>query len=168
MDPRMQAREWFMDKPGTNRYDIEVHVQRSFWHNGFGQAFFRCTSAEPPYACEGFWRGQELKFEWVPRQWLALYMQEYDDDVVDAFSSVMRLEPSLRYAVVSSPDGEVSDTESESVAAESDAPESEVAAAREPDAGFEERIVVEWRVGAADKRMVELNASAGIHAVEPM
>jgi hypothetical protein len=168
MDPRMQAREWFMDKPGTNKYDIEVHVQRSFWHSGFGQAFFRCTSAEPPYACEGFWRGQELEFEWVPRQWLALYLREFDNDVVDAFSRVMRLEPSLRYTLVSSPDEDVPDTGSEAVAAESDGTESEEAADGEPDAGFTERVVVEWRVGETDNRVAELNASAGIHAVEPM
>jgi hypothetical protein len=161
MDPRMQAREWFMDRPGTNKYDIEVHVQRSFWHNGFGQAFFRCTRTEPPYACQGFWRGQELEFEWVPRQWLALYMQAYDAGIVAAFTRVMRLEPSLRYGIISSPDGQVEGAEPEPAAPE-------VAEDTAPGTGFEERTVVEWRVRDRDERLAELGQRERVHDIEPM
>ncbi|MFQ5594252.1 MAG: hypothetical protein ACE5HA_08890, partial [Anaerolineae bacterium] len=145
MDPRMVAREWFLDKPGDNKYDIEVHVQRSFWHNGFGEAFFRCVKADPPYKCVGFWRGQAIEFEWAPRQWLTLSMQEYDAGVVDGFSGVMHLEPSLRYSVVEPSNGHNPD--------EGEPAEAEAAA--------QERFVVEWRVRDVEQRLNELAEQAG-------
>ena len=149
MDPRMAAREWFLDKPGDNKYDIEVHVQRSFWHNGFGEAFFRCTKADPPYKCVGFWRGQEIEFEWVPRQWLTLSMPEHDAGVVDGFSGIMHLEPSLRYTITASPNGH-STSESESPGTES---------------ATQERFVVEWHVRDVEQRLRELAEQAGVRGV---
>lgn len=153
MDPTMQAREWFLDKPGANKYDIEAHVQRSFWHNGFGEAFFRCTEAEPPYRCEGFWRGQELEFEWVPRQWLTLYMQAYDENIVEGFSGVMRLQPSIRYTLAASQHGQGT---GEEAPAEAEADEG---------AGPQERFAVEWRVRSVAERMRELVEQAGVESV---
>jgi len=146
----MAAREWFLDKPGDNKYDIEVHVQRSFWHNGFGEAFFRCTKADPPYKCVGFWRGQEIEFEWVPRQWLTLSMPEHDAGVVDGFSGVMHLEPSLRYTITASPNGH-STSESESPGTES---------------ATQEQFVVEWRVRDVEERLRELTEQAGVRDVQ--
>jgi len=145
----MAAREWFLDKPGDNKYDIEVHVQRSFWHNGFGEAFFRCTKADPPYKCVGFWRGQEIEFEWVPRQWLTLSMPEHDAGVVDGFSGIMHLEPSLRYTITASPNGH-STSESESPGTES---------------ATQERFVVEWHVRDVEQRLRELAEQAGVRGV---
>jgi hypothetical protein len=145
MDPRMAAREWFLDQPGHNKYDIEVHVQRSFWHNGFGQAFFRCTKAEPPYKCVGFWRGQEVELEWTPRQWLTLSMQKFDASMVDGVSGVIRLEPSLRYTVEAAQNGQAGEAE-------------EVA-------GTEARVVVEWRVRNVTQRLAELGR-AGVRDVQ--
>lgn len=147
MDPRMAAREWFLDKPGDNRYDIEVHVQRSFWHNGFGEAFFRCTKADPPYECVGFWRSQEIELEWVPRQWLILYMQEYDETMVESVGRVIRLKPSLRYSLAGSENGHA-------------ASEGE-----QTEAGDQERSVVEWRVRNVEQRLQELAEQAGVREV---
>lgn len=178
MDPRMQAREWFLDKPGTNKYDVEVHVQRSFWHNGFGEALFRCTKAEPPYRCKGFWRSQELEFEWVPRQWLTLYMQEYDENIVEGFSRVMRLEPSLRYTMTVSQDGhtqaaEAADDGEEAETAETgdqagDAGEAPGTEAAEADTGSQERFVVEWRARNVEQRLRDLAEQAGVRDVRQM
>lgn len=156
MDPRMAAREWFLDKPGNNRYDIEVHVQRSFWHNGFGEAFFRCTKADPPYKCTGFWRGQEIELEWVPRQWLILYMQEYDENIVEGVSGVIHLEPSLRYSVAASQNGQGT---SEEAPAEAGA---------NGEAGPQERIAVEWRVHDVEERMRGLIEQPGVSGVRQM
>lgn len=163
----MQAREWFLDKPGDNTYDIEVHVQRSFWHNGFGEVFFRCTKADPPYKCEGFWRGQELEFEWVPRQWLTLYLQEYDEGIVAGFSGVMRLDPSIRYTLAAAGNGEA--PEASEAGQEEAEPEAENGdqASDEPagDAGPQAQPVVEWRVRDVDERMRELIEQEGVSDV---
>ena len=97
MQALLTTREWFYDEPGHNAYNVEEHVRRSFWMHGFGQAWFRCTRAEPPYRCEGWWRGQELAFEWVPRLWLKLHLQSFDQDIVDGFSKVIGMKPFVRY-----------------------------------------------------------------------
>jgi hypothetical protein len=97
MEARLKTREWFYDTPGHNTYDIEEHVRRSFWMYGFGRAWFRCTRAEPPYRCQGWWRGQELAFEWVPRRWLKVYLQSFDKSIVDGFSAVVGMKPFVRY-----------------------------------------------------------------------
>lgn len=170
MDPRMQAREWFLDKPGINTYDIEVHVQRSFWHDGFGEAFFRCTEVEPPYRCEGFWRGQEVAFEWVPRQWLILYLQEYDEAVVEGFSAVMRLSPSIRYTLAVSQDGsaaeDAGDSEADAAAAGGD--EDGATGNGQAESELQEQVVVEWRVRSVDERMRELIEQDGVSGVRQL
>ncbi|MBS1253382.1 MAG: hypothetical protein MAG451_02431 [Anaerolineales bacterium] len=166
----MQAREWFLDKPGTNAYDIEVHVQRSFWHNGFGEAFFRCTKAEPPYRCEGFWRGQEIAFEWVPRQWLTLYLQEYDEGLVEGVSGVMRFAPSIQYALAVSQDGSApegaGDSESDAAAAEGGS--GGAAGDDQVESESQEQVVVEWRVRGVDERMRELIEQDGVSGVRQL
>ena len=148
MDPRMAAREWFYDSPGHNKYDIEAHVQRSFWHNGFGQAFFRCTKADPPYKCVGFWRGQEVELEWVPRRWVKLTMEKDDPAMVEGLSGILRLNPALRYIAT--------------------AAQAEPATAGEEPAPAEnprEHIVVEWRVRNVEQRLQELAEQAGVRDV---
>lgn len=152
MDPRMTAREWFLDKPGNNKYDIEVHVQRSFWYNGFGQAFFRCTRAEPPYKCIGYWRGQEIELEWIPRQWVILSMQRYDDSMVESVNWVIRLKPSLRYSLAASDSGHSAGAGSQA----------------EGETTAHERFVVEWHVRNVEERMRDLAEQAGVRDVRRM
>jgi hypothetical protein len=147
MDPRTAARAWFLDKPGSNRYDIEVHVQQSFWHNGFGGAFFRCTNVDPPYHCTGFWRGQEVELEWVPRQWLSLSMQTYDETMAEGIARILRLEATLRYTMAVSSNGQ-------------DAEEAEPTGAA--------RYVVEWRVRDGEQRKRELEEQTGVGDVQAL
>lgn len=81
---------WFTKELPPTRHGIENAVRLSFWAAGFGELWFTCVNAEPPFKCQGLWRSTEpLTLEWVPKDYLLLRMKGPNQEVLDAFERVL-------------------------------------------------------------------------------
>ena len=92
------AQYWFDTTPGTNTFDIGEHIRLSFWRYGLGTAWFKATSAVPPYMAEARWNDISFHFEWVPQQYLILRLPHAEKTVEDAFGLVLGFKPVFRYS----------------------------------------------------------------------
>ncbi len=89
---------WFSKTLPSSRHGIENAVRLAFWAAGFGDTYFTCTSADPPYKCMGLWRSTDpLEIEWVPMDHFLLRMKKADQDAFDAFERVLGHAPLAAY-----------------------------------------------------------------------
>jgi hypothetical protein len=89
MEPTMTP-YWFAKKMPSSRHGIENAVRLAFWAAGFGDTWFTCTQAEPPYKCQGLWALTEpFECEWMPKDYFLLKMKQPNQRMLEAFERVL-------------------------------------------------------------------------------
>lgn len=96
------AGTWFFQEPEHNAYLISERLNSTFWNARMVEVYWKCTSAEPPYAATGYSGNDTLTLEWVPDDWVRLTIPPdsgfNEEALVDSVSSrVLSMEPSLVY-----------------------------------------------------------------------
>ncbi len=80
---------WFYSSFPASRSAIENELRLAFWKAGLGHMWLTCTKDEPPYACEGSWRGTAFKMEWAPGTFLRIQSDEPNPQLLDAFERLL-------------------------------------------------------------------------------
>jgi hypothetical protein len=91
------SRTWFYTEPEHRPYLIEERVNSNLWASRFGSIYLDCTRAESPFQMEGVWQGIKVVIEWVPNQWFVLRTDQESLALVQGFTKVLALNPTLSY-----------------------------------------------------------------------
>jgi hypothetical protein len=93
------AATWFYRDPERIAYYLEERVNQTFWAARQFDLWMACVSAEPPYKMSGEWHDASVEIEWQPNESFALRISEDadPDDLVNAVSRVLALDPALSY-----------------------------------------------------------------------
>ena len=81
---------WFFTQLPPSRHGIENELRLTFWKTGFGGMWFSCTKDEPPYECDGTWRGTRFSLEWNAADYMLLKMPEANQPLLEAFQRVLK------------------------------------------------------------------------------
>jgi hypothetical protein len=81
---------WLTKQLPPSRHGIENALRLAFWAAGFGNTWFTCTQAEPPYRCNGLWNSTEpFTVEWAPKDYFTLRLKQPNQAALDAFERVL-------------------------------------------------------------------------------
>lgn len=81
--------QWFLRRYPPSLFVIEGELRSVFWRAGYGDIWFTCTRAEPPFACLGLWQGRKFEMEWDPGSFLIVRMSEPESKVLEMFERVL-------------------------------------------------------------------------------
>ncbi|MBI4789636.1 MAG: hypothetical protein HY782_21615 [Chloroflexi bacterium] len=81
---------WFSARFPPSRFAIEAELRSAIWKAGFGDLWLSCAREEPPYECQGAWRGKKFTIEWEPANYLLLKLPEPNRDLLEAFEHLLQ------------------------------------------------------------------------------